>query len=533
MRKILYSALLFILTNYGIAQPPQFNVTVYTPESEGYYFLCPYRISAFPNFPPGNQNQMILDDKGNVIYYKPFSGYFAGDFKLQPNGQMSYAGNNKFFIMDSTFTIVDSVWIQGAGYRNDLHDLQILNNGHYLLMGNENLTMDLSNHFVFMGNNSPGSANATLVSCIIQELDENKNVVFEWHAIDHYNIDDVDEFFMGDSTFVDWTHVNAVEMDDDGNIMISLRHFSEVTKISRADSSIIWRMGGKANQFNFLNDSNMFLSQHDIRRNDDGTISIFDNGRDNVPVHKASAKIYSIDEVNKELTIVRSHSEGPSVWSRSQGNAQVLPDGKLLISYGDLSPDRIVFNVVDSSDNKIFEIMFPDSQITYRSYNFETLPWSLNQPTLHCFNDSSGAFYIGTDSSFSSYLWSNGDTTSTVPVTGMDTIYVFVPRGDGGFIRSENYVVIDSLDPCGTNGISAISDQETFSVFPNPATGMINVRFSKKLNTEVRVYDLTGRMVLSEKAKSEIMTMDLSALGSGIYMIRCGSVTKKILVQDN
>jgi len=531
MNKNLLGGLFILLSIICKAQPPQLNVTAYTPESRGYYFLCPYRISAFPNFPPGNQNQMILDDKGNVIYYKPFSGHFAGDFKLHSNGMMSYAGNGKYFIMDSTFTVVDSVAIQGAGLLNDLHDLQILSNGHYLLMGIENLPMDLSNHFVFMGNNSPGSANATLVSGIIQELDENKNVVFEWHAVDHFNIDDVDEFFMGDSVNVDWTHMNAVEMDTDGNIMFSMRHFSEITKISRTDSSVIWRMGGKANQFNFTNDSNMFLSQHDIRRNAGGTISLFDNGRNYVPIHKASSKIYTIDEINHELVLVRSHSEGPNVWSRSQGNTQVLSNGNILSSYGHLTPDPIVFNVVDSSDNKVFEVMFPDSQISYRSFNFETLPWSLNQPTLQCFADSSGAFYLKTDSIFASYLWSNGDTTPAIPVAGHDTVYVFVPKGDGGFIRSENYIVIDSLDPCGIVGIASIEGQEDFNIYPNPSNGNVTIQFSKATEGEVSIYDQTGRKIMYWNNGMTTTTIDLSSYSRGVYYIKYGMNVRKLILQ--
>jgi hypothetical protein len=520
---------LFIL--FSNAQPPLYNVTEYAPASRGYYFLCPYKITAFPNFPPGNQNHMILDDKGNLIYYCPISGYFGGDFKLHPNGLMSFAGQGKFYIMDSTFTIIDSVSIQGAGYQNDLHDLQILDNGHYLLMGTENIQMDLSNHFVFLGNHSPGSANATVLAGIVQELDENKNVVFEWHSMDYYQFDDVDEFFMGDTAHVDWTHMNAVEMDTDGNIMVSNRHFSEVTKISRTDSSIIWRMGGKANQFNFTNDPSMFLSQHDIRRNADGTISLFDNGRNGLPVHKASSKIYTIDEANHELVLMRSHSEGSNIWSRSQGNVQILSNGNILSSYGNLDPDPIVFNVVDSNDAKVFEIMFPDSQITYRTFNYETLPWQLNLPTLHCFVDSAGTGHLATDSTFANYLWSTGETTAEIQVNAADTFYVYVPKGNG-FIRSEIFIVEDAIDPCGVDGISSVPDKNNFNLFPNPTNGEITIQFSKIFHDDVVVYDLTGREMKRVEGNAGMLKMDFSGFTTGIYIVKCGASYKKVMLQN-
>ena len=44
----------------------------------------------------------------------------------------------------------------------------------------------------------------------------NKNVVFEWHAKDHFAFDDADTFFLYQGPTIDWTHSNAVELDDDG-----------------------------------------------------------------------------------------------------------------------------------------------------------------------------------------------------------------------------------------------------------------------------------------------------------------------------
>ena len=39
-------------------------------------------------------------------------------------------------------------------------------------------------------------------------------------------------------------------------LMISSRHLNEITKISRTTGDIIWRFGGKNNQFTFVNDTN-------------------------------------------------------------------------------------------------------------------------------------------------------------------------------------------------------------------------------------------------------------------------------------
>src|SRR2546422_8452549 len=49
-------------------------------------------------------------------------------------------------------------------------------------------------------------------------------------------------------------HGNSIELDSDGNLLLSSRHMSEITKIDRQTGDIIWRMGlnSKHNDFTFL-----------------------------------------------------------------------------------------------------------------------------------------------------------------------------------------------------------------------------------------------------------------------------------------
>ncbi len=512
------------------SQPyPQFNVTAYDSlQSSGYYFFCPYELSAYPTYPAGTQHQMILDHAGNVVFTRSISGFFAGDFKLLPNGLMSYCGPHAFYLMDSTFTIVDSV-TTGNGVDFDIHDLQVMPNGHYLILGNENVTMDLSSYHMFLNNGTPGSSNATVRALVVQELDSAKNVVFEWHSIDHFAFDDVDEYWLTDVNLVDWTHVNAVELDFDGNLLISSRHFDEITKVSRTDSSIIWRLGGKRNDFTFVGDSMMFLSQHDCRRIANGNLTLFDNGRATNPIHYASSKEYMLDEVNHIATLVWSHLEASTEWSRSQGNTQRLSNGNTLTSYGNLVPTPIVFNVVDSLQNKVFEIMFPDSQISYRSYNFPSLPWQLNRPQITCTVDST-QYFLTADSGYSEYIWSTGDTTQSIPVTSTGNFAVFVPVEHGGYISSEQFIVGDTADPCGIVGIRRAISSTSFKIFPNPATDHLILLSDNNDESSYEIFNIMGKSLKSGTTGKAFRTViDINNLPAGIYTIRFGSTLKKFI----
>lgn len=81
--------------------------------TKGYYFMSPYTSYASPLY---ERPHLILDQFGRIVFYQIFpSGSNAIptiDFKLQPNGRMSYFDitKGKFFLMDSTFFL----WIQSV-----------------------------------------------------------------------------------------------------------------------------------------------------------------------------------------------------------------------------------------------------------------------------------------------------------------------------------------------------------------------------------------------------------------------------------
>ncbi len=533
MKKTITLTIAFMLINFlAKAQAfPVHQVTVYDTASSGYYFFCPYYFSAYPVFPVGTQRQMILDSKGQLVYYKDVSGFFAGDFKVQTNGLMSYSANHQFYIMDSTFTIIDSVFNQN-GIIDDLHELLILPNGNYLILGLENVQRDLSSYNMFLGNGTPGSSTATVRAGVVQELDSAKNVVFEWHSIDHFDFDDVDEFFLTDVNTVDWTHMNAIELDADGNLLISSRHFNEITKINRTDSSVMWRLGGKRNQFTFIGDSIQFLSQHDCRRIANGHMTLFDNGRALSPIHPAAAKEYDLDEIGLTATLVWSHLEGDTIYSRSQGNAQRLANGNTLISYGDLYPENVVFNVVDSAGRKIFELSFPDTLITYRTFNYPSLPWMLNRPSISCVGDSI-QYVLQADSGYSSYLWSTGDSTQSIVVNDTGNYYVFVPYGEGGFIASENYHVTDTVNPCFMVYVKELIAERNLFLYPNPAADRLTIRIPDQASHSgsVEVFDMLGNRVIESSGYQSMkeFSIDISMLSSGTYFVKIGEYKGRFL----
>jgi hypothetical protein len=256
----------------------------------------------------------------------------------------------------------------------------------------------------------------------------------------------------------------------------------------------------------------MFLAQHDARRLPNGNLLMYDNGRAN-PFHPAVAKEYSLDEVNMTATLVWYHQEAPNVFSRSQGNCQRLASGHTLISYGNPINENIVFNVVDSLNNKVFEVSFPDSQITYRTFYYDSVNFLFNQSDILCSADS-----LTADSGFTSYMWSNGETTQSIAVNAVDTFYVYVPVGEGGSISSDLFIVSDTTDICGSVGIAKVANGKMIA-YPNPVQDMLNISFIDKATT-LDVYDLTGRRLMHFIPEYDQISIDVSSLQSGVYILR-------------
>ena len=77
-------------------------------------------------------------------------------------------------------------------------------------------------------------------------------------------------------------------------------------------------------------------------------------------------------------------------------------------------------------------------------------------------------------------------------------------------------------------GINETSQYNLFSVFPNPAQSVINVKADSKLIGDVySIYDNTGRVVLTGKLNAQNTLIELWNLSGGIYMLGVGENMKQ------
>jgi hypothetical protein len=393
-----------------------------TGYGDGYLFIATFRFS--PNN-PAQPFQLILDNDGQPIYYK--RGTVSFDFKVQPNGNITYfdstEGVRRYIEIDDQYQVVNT-HAAGNGYATDNHDLQLLDNDNWLILADDGRLVDMS--VIVPG----GDPNATVVGCVIQEIDNAGNVLFEWNSFDHIPI--TDSYADLTAGLIRYVHCNAIEPDFDGNLLMSARNLQEITKINRQTGDIIWRLGGRQNDFIFTNDSG-FVYQHDVRRLPNGLLTIFDN-RTDVNPNYSRAVDYIVDQQNFTATLVREYRNTPDTYGPFMGNYSYLPNSNRLIGWG-LSSQPILTEV-DDNDSIIYQLNAVDSIGSYRAFRFPWKGYPIWSPLLIARQEASdielyfswnGATEVVEYFVFGSAGMNPVDLLAIVPRDGFETTYTFTP----------------------------------------------------------------------------------------------------------
>lgn len=426
-------------TSYG--QELKRHVYTFGKGNKGFYYLHVNKYSIANGIKLANPMQLILNERGEITYYRITEN--ASDFKLHSNGLMSFFLTNKYYIMDQHFHIIDSVGCVN-GTQTDTHELLILPNGNYLLMGLEETQMDLSEFPIFLQHEVRGSKFAKVKTGVIQELNSKKELVYEWRAKEYFKIEQADPFFLNDTQKVDLTHFNSVQPTPDGNLLIFARYYNEIFKVNKQNGKILWRFGGKNNQFRFIGDTIPFLGQHDAREISPNHITLFDNGYA-APgkQHGARALEYALDTLQKTARLVWSYVYQPGLVVESAGNAQRLPNGNTLINYGRIAAGvpNITFVVANKAGEKVMELYFEDTLYSYRTFGYLSLPESIKRPAILAIADQKGSYKLSTDMKGGHYKWSTGDTSAVIQVHLPGEYHVYISCGEGGFIRSETFLL--------------------------------------------------------------------------------------------
>ena len=315
-------------------RPPRVLVTTAASGSEpGYIFLAPKE--------GGRGGPLIVNDAGEVVWFHPIEGGEAADFRVQQyRGRPVLTwwegteptvgiGSGEFVIADSSYRRI-AVVRPGHGLDGDLHEFVITPRNTALLLAYHRVPHDLSS----LG----GPKDGYVFDSVVQEVDiESGRVLFEWRSLDHVDVAESAQRIPARKASAakpfDYFHVNSVNIDTDGNLLVSARNTHAVYKISRRSGAVIWTLGGRNGDFE-MGRGTQFAWQHDARRLRDGTISLFDNSAIPKVADHSRAVVLRVDERARVASLVRSYVHPLRLVSPHQGNAQPLSNGGFFVGWG-------------------------------------------------------------------------------------------------------------------------------------------------------------------------------------------------------
>jgi uncharacterized membrane protein YgcG len=360
------------------APPPVSVLTSNGHIGNGDIFVSPFGdATTYANGPE------IIDGQGNLVWFQAVpSGEEASDFRTQ-----TYDGRPVL------------TWWQGTGlgglasgtdyiYNDQYQQIATVNagnglsaDGHEFLITPWNTALILSYTTATANLTSIGGpADQTVVDGVVQEINiSTGQVLFQWNSADHVPYSQSEQPLpASSSTPWDWFHINAVHLDNDGNLLIDARDTWTTYKVSLATGNILWQLGGKDSSFTLQaapgqtldSADELFSWQHDPEAIGNDEYTFFDNessGTPNLPYSRAIT--VKLNEWSHTATLVASDNQPAGLSAPSQGNAQTTAEGNLFVGWGSLP----YISEFDPQGNLLFNAEFPAGVNTYRAY---LQPWN-------------------------------------------------------------------------------------------------------------------------------------------------------------
>jgi hypothetical protein len=354
-------------------RPPLISVT--TPAANpalGDVFMTP----ADGGVQPG---AMIINPVGQMVWFSPAPpGFQDADLRIQ-----NYLGHSVLTYWqgrialghgtDGVGVIDNSSYHQvaevkaGNGLSMDLHDFDLESNGTAFITVFQPTYVNLHDY--------GGLTSGIIEDCVIQEIDVRTGLVmFEWHAYGHVPLSNA---YSKVPTYKggiwDWFHINSIDLEPDGNLLVSSRSDWALYQISHSFGNVMWELGGRHSSFT-LGPGVRFAWQHDATLVSPHAVEIFDN--EDTPQIGASSRAIEVllDYGKHTATLLHQYvNPGPAVLSPSQGDVQRLSNADQFVGFGQVG----IASEFSLRGALTFQLNLPPLVESYRAYRF---PWS-GQPT--------------------------------------------------------------------------------------------------------------------------------------------------------
>ena len=83
-----------------------------------------------------------------------------------------------------------------------------------------------------------------------------------------------------------------------------------------------------------------------------------------------------------------------------------------------------------------------------------------------------------------------------------------------------NRLYIDEINYNSTVGLNKYSNVSEIKIYPNPAVNNFTIELNNNFSKTIEVFDLTGRLLISERTDEAKKQVEINLLDKGIYYVR-------------
>jgi len=325
--------------------------------------------------------KVLYDMKGNPVWFLPeingTTNDTHADLKISPFGSITLILGDHGYEIDYNGKVL---WeaprngiISGDSIEHFHHQLNMLKNGHYMILGLETAPWDMDGR----KGDSAFTIKAKMPFGTVLEYDAKGNLIWSWKSSTYFLNSDVVNYNRNGAKHGVDVHQNSFCFDEINKaVYVSFRGISRIVKIKYPEGTVINSYGEiyKANESEKGN--GLFCGQHSCNITHNGNLYLFDNNNCN---NDQLPKIQIFQEPGPGLSDLKKIWEyqcklrnediknPPDYKASTGGNVYELPDNSMFVSMGSVYGEIFIV----SPDKKIVWSCFPEK------WNMDKNKWEL------------------------------------------------------------------------------------------------------------------------------------------------------------